>query len=123
MSRIPPVALSKQVDVVELTRELIRRPSDKGTREMITYVEDLAQKYGFETQRIHTIDTNGSTDDQNPNLVIGRSLSTLPRVLLASHIDTAAAWWVDPKAEEGHHDPFTADIVDGKIIGRGASDS
>ncbi len=96
--------------VVELTRELVRRPSvtpdDAGCQDLIG---NLLGKLGFEVDRLRF----GEVDN-----TWARRGARGPVLCFAGHTDVvppgpAAAWDVDP---------FAADIRDGRLIARGAAD-
>ena len=98
------------IDAVELTRELIRRPSvtpaDAGA---MAIVEDTLNRLGFVCRRMKF----GEIEN-----LYARYGTARPNLCFAGHTDVvpvgdAAAW---------SHDPFGADVVDGWMYGRGAVD-
>jgi succinyl-diaminopimelate desuccinylase len=100
---------------VALTRDLIRCPSvtpqDAGA---LGVVEAALQSIGFETHRL-TFSEAGTPDVDNLFAKLGTGQ---PHLVFAGHTDVVpvgdTARW--------RHDPFAADIDDGRIYGRGASD-
>ena len=103
------------LDPVELTRELIRRPSvtpkDEGA---LAVLEAALKPLGFSCQRLPFSEA-GTPDVDNLYARIG---SGKPHFCFAGHSDVVpvgdrAGW---------HHDPFGAEIVDGVLYGRGACD-
>ena len=108
MSELPESAL-------DLCRALIRCPSvtpdDAGA---LGLIEGVLKQAGFETHRV-TFSENGYPDIPNLYARIG---TTAPCLLFAGHTDVvppgdAAAW---------RFDPFSAELADGMIWGRGATD-
>jgi succinyl-diaminopimelate desuccinylase len=98
------------IDAVELTRELIRRPSvtpaDAGAMDV---VEQVLAGLGFTCRRMRF----GEIENLYARIGTAR-----PNLCFAGHTDVvpvgdAAAW---------SHEAFAADIVDGVLIGRGAVD-
>lgn len=98
------------IDAVELTRDLIRRPSvtpaDAGA---MTIVEDLLAGLGFACRRMRF----GEIEN-----LYARYGTARPNLCFAGHTDVvpvgeAAAW---------SRDAFGAEVVDGVLIGRGAVD-
>ncbi len=103
------------LDPVELTRELIRRPSvtpkDEGA---LAVLEQALKPLGFNCQRL-PFSQAGTADVDNLYARVG---SGKPHFCFAGHSDVVpvgdrAGW---------HHDPFGAEIVDGILYGRGACD-
>lgn len=98
------------IDAVELTRDLIRRPSvtpaDAGA---MTIVEDLLSGLGFACRRMKF----GEIEN-----LYARYGTASPNLCFAGHTDVvpvgdAGAWTKDA---------FAAEVVDGLLIGRGAVD-
>ena len=98
------------IDAVELTRELIRRPSvtpaDAGAMDV---VEQVLAGLGFTCRRMRF----GEIENLYARIGTAR-----PNLCFAGHTDVvpvgdAGAW---------SHEAFAADIVDGVLIGRGAVD-
>jgi succinyl-diaminopimelate desuccinylase len=103
------------LDPVALTQALIRRrsvtPADDGALDLLA---DVLAKAGFETHRL-TFSEPGSADVENLYARIGVDA---PVMLFAGHTD------VVPPGDEAQwsHPPFAAEIVDGVLYGRGATD-
>ncbi|HTY69090.1 MAG TPA: succinyl-diaminopimelate desuccinylase [Alphaproteobacteria bacterium] len=103
------------LDPVELTRELIRRPSvtpkDEGA---LAVLEQALKPLGFNCQRL-PFSQAGTADVDNLYARIG---SGKPHFCFAGHSD------VVPVGDAGgwRHDPFGAEIEGGMLYGRGASD-
>jgi succinyl-diaminopimelate desuccinylase len=98
------------IDPVELTRELIRRPSvtpaDAGAMDI---VQQTLERLGFACRRMRF----GEIENLYARFGTGR-----PNLCFAGHTDVvpvgdAAAW---------SREAFAAEIVDGVVIGRGAAD-
>ena len=102
--------MSMDTQLVELCQKLIRRPSVSGEeRAVAEFLKGTMEKLGYDQVEI---DRYGS--------VLGRVRGKRPgpTVLMDGHIDTVPV--DDPSAWS--HDPWAAEIEDGKIYGRGASD-
>ena len=103
-----------QDELVELFREMIRRPSLSGQEEdMARLLEDTMERYGFEaTER----DRYGNVSGR---MIFGGGCESGGKRILfeghMDHVDVADRFkWA--------HDPYGAELVDGKIYGRGTSD-
>lgn len=102
-------------DVLSLTRDLIRCPSvtpeDAGA---LGLVEDILARAGFETHRV-VFSEDGYPDTDNLYARIG---TEAPCLVFAGHTD------VVPVGDAAHwrFDPFSAEIAEGMIWGRGAVD-
>lgn len=97
-------------EVVALCQKLIQSPSTSGHEKgVVERLKAFFEANGFDSVRV----------DRYGN-VIGciKGSRPGPRVLFDGHIDTVPVG--DPATWE--HDPFAAEIVDGKIYGRGTSD-
>ena len=100
--------------VVEFHRGLVRIPSVNppgDVREAIAYCESPLKAAGF------LVDTV-AIDPTMPNLIATLGGGTGPTLLFNAHVD------VVPTGERSawRHDPFGAEVEDGKIYGRGAGD-
>lgn len=104
----------------ELLQQLIRIPSvnpdnDPGTHltgeeDLAHFLRDLLIPYGFEVSLEEVL-------PGRPNLIARcPGPNDRPRLLLGPHSDTVGVSGME-------FDPFCGDIVDGKILGRGASDT
>jgi succinyl-diaminopimelate desuccinylase len=102
-------------DAVSIARDLIRCPSvtpaDAGA---LGVLETLLKKAGFEVHRI-TFSEPGTDDVDNLYARIG---SQAPHITFAGHTD------VVPPGDEGawSHGPFSGEVKDGFLYGRGAVD-
>jgi succinyl-diaminopimelate desuccinylase len=102
-------------DPVPLLQDLIRcksvTPAEGGA---LTYLEDLLSTYGFVCQRL-IFRAEGTPDVENLFARIG---SSAPHLCFAGHTDVVpegiAEGWSSP--------PFAAEIKDGFVYGRGATD-
>lgn len=108
------LALIDEDEVVGFHRGLVRIPSVNPPgecREAIAYVEKPLRDAGFETEIIHI-------DETQPNVVATYGPKGGKQLLVNAHVD------VVPTGERGawKHDPFGAEIKDGRIYGRGAGD-
>jgi succinyl-diaminopimelate desuccinylase len=104
------------MNAYDILRPLIQckslTPVDDGAQ---VYLKDLLQQHGF---KIHDLPFEGRGGKyQVPNF-FARHGTSAPHICFAGHTDVVptgdeAAWSVPP---------FSASIIDGKIIGRGAAD-
>lgn len=105
------------LDVAELIRELVRTPTVSGDaagqRGLLDLVADVATEAAPHLQR-----TEGTDREQPWTLFTSATDLVQPRLLIACHVDTV------PASDPGGwlRDPFGADLDDGRIWGRGASD-
>ena len=113
-------ALSAQAEVIEILRDLIRIDStndgtDSGPGEAAAaeYVEASLQEAGLEVERF-------STTSSRRQAVVARIAGTdpsRPRLLLHGHLDVVPA-----RASDWSVPPFSAEVIDGMVWGRGAVD-
>jgi acetylornithine deacetylase/succinyl-diaminopimelate desuccinylase-like protein len=102
------------VDVVDLLGDLLRfdttnPPGNEGA--CIAYVQRLLEEAGVETRIV-------AKDDARPNLIARvRGTGDAPPLLLYGHVDV-----VTTSGQEWTHPPFSGELVDGWIWGRGALD-
>lgn len=101
-------------EVVAFHRDLVRIPSVNppgDCRDAIAFVEAKLKNEGFATEIL-------SIDETQPNVVGTYGPAGGKRLLVNAHVD------VVPTGERSawKHDPFGAEIEDGKIYGRGAGD-
>lgn len=101
-------------DVIEIARSLIRCPSitpkDEGAQ---TYLKSLLQEAGFEIFDLPF----GEGEDHVPNF-FARIGTGSPHLCYAGHTDVVPAGPED----KWTYPPFSAEIVDGVLYGRGSSD-
>jgi len=108
------LALIDQDEVIEFHRGLVRIPSVNppgDCREAIACVERPLREAGFGIEIVHD-------DETQPNIIATYGPHGGKRLLVNAHVD------VVPTGETGAwtHDPFGAEIADGRIYGRGAGD-
>jgi putative selenium metabolism hydrolase len=102
---------TREERLIKLCQELIRNPSVSGKEEKVAEAmkKAMLEEFGFDDVQV----------DKYGN-VIGRIKGNKPgkSILFDGHIDTV------PVSDESvwTYNPFGADIIDGKIYGRGASD-
>jgi len=101
-------------EVIEFHRGLVRIPSVNppgDVREAIAYCEEPLAAAGFGTETVQ------DTEDM-PNLIARIGNDDGPELCFNAHVD------VVPTGERSawSHDPFGAEIEDGRIYGRGAGD-
>ena len=102
-------------DPVPLLQDLIRCKSvtpDEGGA--LSYLENLLSGHGFDCHRL-TFKAEGTPDIDN---LFARFGSAAPHFCFAGHTDVVP----EGNAESWSHLPFAADIADGFIFGRGATD-
>ncbi len=104
------MSVTEQMTTLELTRELIRRPSvtpkDEGCQQLMI---DWLTALGFECEKMDFEDTE--------NLWALRGKAE-PVFIFAGHTDVVPAGNLD----KWHSDPFTPTEKDGYLYGRGAAD-
>ena len=102
-------------DPVAVLQDLIRcksvTPAEGGA---LTYLENLLSTHGFTCQRL-IFREEGTPDVDN---LFARFGSGAPHLCFAGHTDVVPEGLVD----KWSHAPFAADIADGFIYGRGATD-
>lgn len=106
-----------QFNAVELSQQLIRIPSFSGVNvEVIDFLENYLQKLGFICQKL---EYEGDNSYKVNNLHAVFNPNNCDKILyFAGHTDVVAAG----NLSAWSHDPFAAEIIDNKLIGRGASD-
>jgi succinyl-diaminopimelate desuccinylase len=116
----PSAVLSRidEAELVELTRDLIRipsvvRPGDPSATEaaVAAYVEGWLRREGFEVE-VHEVAPG------RPNVLAWVGEASGPALLLEGHTDVVT----EGNVAEWRYAPFGADLVDGRIYGRGSAD-
>jgi succinyl-diaminopimelate desuccinylase len=108
------LSLIKEAEVVKFCQELVRiksvnPPGDE--LQAAEYVASVLRKIGLEVELIKHSPTRASV------LARLKSSRKKPGLLYNGHLDT-----VPVGAEEWIHEPFRADVAEGKIWGRGTAD-
>ncbi|HEY2259011.1 MAG TPA: M20/M25/M40 family metallo-hydrolase, partial [Solirubrobacteraceae bacterium] len=103
-----------QAETTEVLQRLVRfntvNPPGR-ERPAIEYLERYLREAGFETEQLAAV-------AERPNLVADlRGEQDGPTLCLLSHVDTVIA-----DASEWTHDPWSGDVADGYLWGRGAID-
>jgi succinyl-diaminopimelate desuccinylase len=121
VAAVRPSAVLARVDeaeLVELTRALIRipsviRPADPAATEaaVAAHVDRWLRREGFEVE-VHEVAPG------RPNVLAWVGEPGGPSLLLEGHTDVVT----EGNAAEWRHAPFGAELVDGKIYGRGSAD-
>lgn len=102
---------------IELSQKLIRIPSYSGVNfEVINFISDLLKDLGFDCD-ILEFDGDGSYKVNNLHAVFNPQNSD-KILFFAGHTDVVN----EGKKESWTQDPFAAEIVGGKLFGRGAAD-
>ena len=105
-------------DVVNICQELIQIPSvnfgegNGNEKEIAIYVSDFLTECGIENQIIDSAPNRSNVIAQ-----INGAYRNRPALVLHGHLDTVPA-----NAEDWKHDPWSGEIIDGEIWGRGAVD-
>ncbi len=104
----------KEDEVVDFLRQLVRIPSVNppgDVREAMKVCADKLTAEGFDVSFI-------TEEDSKPNMVAEFKRGDGPTLLFNAHLD------VVPTGQESawSHPPFSADLADGKVYGRGAGD-
>jgi succinyl-diaminopimelate desuccinylase len=102
-------------DVLEIARALIRCPSvTPNEGGALAYLEGVLEEAGFTVHRV-PFSEPGAADVENLYARIGRGK---PHLTFAGHTDV-----VPPGNESAWtHPPFAAEVADGQLYGRGATD-
>lgn len=108
------LGLVDQQEIVDFNRDLVQIPSVNppgDCLDAIQYVHKPFQDEGMETELLEG-------DPTRPNLIVKLGPTGGRKLLVNAHVD------VVPTGERSawKHDPFGAEIVDGRIYGRGAGD-
>lgn len=116
LSQLEEAVLTRidQEEAIAFHRGLVRIPSVNppgDCREAIDFVERPLRAAGFEIERVQDVDTM-------PNLIASIGPSGGKTLLVNAHVDVVPIGERDAWA----HEPFGAEIVDGRIYGRGAGD-
>ena len=121
MAAVRPSTVLSRIDegeLVELTRDLIRipsvvRPGEPGATEaaVAAYVERWLRREGFEVE-VHEVAPG------RPYVLAWVGEANGPSLLLEGHTDVVT----EGNAAEWRHAPFGADLVEGRIYGRGSAD-
>jgi succinyl-diaminopimelate desuccinylase len=107
--------MTSPADPVAITRDLLRCPSVTPVEGgALSFLETTLKSAGFTVHRM-TFSEPGTADVENLYSRIGTSA---PHLMFAGHTDVVPPG--DPKAWS--HAPFSADIADGVLYGRGAVD-
>ena len=91
--------------ILDESTKTIDMPFGKGINDALTFMEQLAKKDGFEV-----------FNDEGYLLNVKLSGKTNETIAVLGHLDTV------PVDNDWSHDPFGAEIVDGKMYGRGTTD-
>ena len=101
---------TQKQEVVDLCRELIQAQSYSGHEDQVAArLQAYYKANGFDSVRV---------DDYGNVIACIRGKRPGPKLLFDGHIDTVPV----PDPAKWTHDPFAAEIVDGRIYGRGTSD-
>jgi len=108
---------TEERSVVDLTKELIKRPSSVWDDESVyRYVYDYLKEREFEVQKGNSAEYAFEPDTRYFNVIAKKGNGKGPKVLLNGHLDT-----VSPKGE-WYYPKYDAKEIDGKIFGLGAAD-
>jgi succinyl-diaminopimelate desuccinylase len=96
---------------IKLTEEMIAIPSVTGDEEALThYIKDKLDSYGMKTELHYVADNRPNIYATMPGQKPGKRLN------YNAHTDTV------PPGDDWTTDPFKAQIIDGRLYGRGACD-
>lgn len=99
--------------VVALAQELVRIPSENppgGEEPAQNYIATWLARFGYDARRV-------DSPDGRPNLLFERgNAANGPTLLFNGHVD------VVPSGPDWSRDPFSGDIENGRLHGRGAAD-
>ncbi|MGC9221397.1 MAG: M20/M25/M40 family metallo-hydrolase [Solirubrobacteraceae bacterium] len=104
-----------QAETTEVLQRLVRfntvnPPGNE--RAAIEYLDEYLREAGFSTEQLAAV-------EQRPNLIatLQGQQADGPVLVMLGHVDTVLA-----AAEDWQHDPFSGDVIDGFLWGRGALD-
>lgn len=105
------------VDVVRIASDLVRIPSfsfmENQERDVAMYIYDIFRREGIETELIEVMPGRYNVNARLPGN--GGSGSGSGRsLMLSGHLDTVPAYDME--------DPFSGEIIDGRLYGRGSCD-
>ena len=105
---------------VRFLQELVRVPTDTPPGDNAPHAErtaELLAEFGFETEKhpVPLADVRAYGLESITNLIVRRRYGPGPTIALNAHGD------VVPPGEGWTHDPYGAEIEDGKLYGRGAA--
>ncbi|MBC7109146.1 MAG: YgeY family selenium metabolism-linked hydrolase [Methanomassiliicoccales archaeon] len=104
------LSVQQREELIGIVQELIRRPSYSGEEEKVAkFIKQTMEELGYDEA---WIDEYGNVIGKISGKGNGKS------VVFEGHMDTV----VVDNPEDWTHDPFGAEIVNGKIYGRGTSD-
>ncbi len=96
---------------IQLTKEMINIPSVTGEEEALgQYIKNKLESYGMDTELHYATDKRPNVYGTMQGEKVGK------RMNFNAHSDTV------PVGDDWETDPFKADVIDGKIYGRGACD-
>ena len=122
MDKLTQAITGRRDDLIALTQDLIRiptlNPPGDNYREICEYLDTRLRKSGFQTELTRAHGTPGDSDKYPRWNIVARRDGTTSGdcVHFNSHTDVVevgAGWTTDP---------FGAELIDGKIYGRGACD-
>lgn len=121
LARLDSRIENKRQDITDLTQALVRIPSINPPGEFYEdccrLVGERLATRGFQCDYIRALGTPGDSDRYpRMNLVARFERGNGPCVHFNSHIDVVAV------GSGWQHDPFKADLIDGRIYGRGTCD-
>jgi len=101
--------------ILALCRDLVRTPSVNGVhpeQEVARVVADFAEDHDLGVEIV-------ACEPSRPNVLIGTSPDEPPDLILLAHMDTV------PAGDEAQwsRDPFAADMIGGRVYGRGSADN
>lgn len=114
INKIQSLITRYQNDLIDFCSDLVKTPSVVGedTEEQITkVVEDKAKELDLSYKIITKI-------KHRPNIFVGKNFDKKSGLLFVAHLDTAAVG----NKDKWKHDPFGAEIENGKMYGRGTID-
>jgi acetylornithine deacetylase/succinyl-diaminopimelate desuccinylase family protein len=112
VTETPPPDFETPGELVDLAAELIRIPSVTGSEaDVMAYAEGWLTDHGARVERLEA-------EPGRPNLVASIGSGEGPLYAMNGHLDTVPV----PEGEQWAHDPWGAEVVDGRLYGRGSFD-
>lgn len=125
MKSVEHVVDEMEDEIIHLLQQMVKIPSENPPANYLAvanFLSDELKELGFEVQVFDatTLDATVGKPGSKPNVIATmQGASSGPVLIFNAHIDTVPAG----TTSRWKHDPFSAVIEDGRLYGRGATDS